>query len=298
MNQLLVTRLFFRAKTRVRYITFSHVCVCVSYNTPKDNWIDGWWGAPQLEYCSYFFASAPLHRLYRPYQNIESHPDKQDIENKVENTTRESNESFSYADDCCTKDLYSSSSQKARKWRRVLLMRLWVGGGTSQVHSSRHRTFDQYVCSLDMNGGTQERAERRELSLAGYVICSSASIQHRLLFSISPSTTFYKAKTRHFPSGILCEGKKRTDRLTLSKGSFYSLPIQFHPIQLLTTAGIFCPCFKHWTRQLPAKKLHFLFDSRILSHFFLSLYFFFPFLYKKCSQSVLNAFVVFTTNAI
>ncbi len=81
-----------------------------------------------------------------------------------------------------------------------------------------------------MNGGTQERAERRELSLAGYVICSSASIQHRLLFSISPSTTFYKAKTRHFPSGILCEGKKRTDRLTLSKGSFYSLPIQFHPI--------------------------------------------------------------------
>lgn len=128
-----------------------------------------------------------------------------------------------------------------------------------------------------MNGGTQERAERRELSLAGYVICSSASIQHRLLFSISPSTTFYKAKTRHFPSGILCEGKKKD----WQTDSFYSLPIQFHPIQLLTTAGIFCPCFKHWTRQLPAKKLHFLFDSRILSHFFFVSIFLFPFFIQE-----------------
>ena len=132
-----------------------------------------------------------------------------------------------------------------------------------------------------MNGGTQERAERRELSIAGYVICSSASIQHRLLFSISPSTTFYKAKTRHFPSRILCEGKKKD----WQTDSFQRFLLQFadtvspDSVAHYCWDGIFCPCFKHWTRQLPAKKLHFLFDSRILSHFFfLSLYLFFLFL--------------------
>ena len=138
-----------------------------------------------------------------------------------------------------------------------------------------------------MNGGTQERAERRELSIAGYVICSSASIQHRLLFSISPSTTFYKAKTRHFPSRILCEGKKKD----WQTDSFQRFLLQFadtvspDSVAHYCWDGIFCPCFKHWTRQLPAKKLHFLFDSRILSHFFFFVsIFIFPFFTRSAAS--------------
>lgn len=141
-----------------------------------------------------------------------------------------------------------------------------------------------------MNGeGTKrERKKRRELggAHAGYVICSS-----ELLFRPSPvyflCATFYKAKTRHSPAGILGEGRRRKGRTdcwlfpevpsTVSRYSFHRFG--------LPTAGTFCSgCPRqHWARQLPAKKL-----TSCLTAFPFSILFF---IHKHTQVGIERAFV-------